>query len=235
MVGEMGTPNPEPRPEITAIAAKAKTLLRLQDATSLAGSLGKLLIGAGVSFGGGVIVASFITGILDLCVGSSGIGWSGWFLVYVVVFVPVVIWQERKTRENYLDNMIGRIDPNPSSHGELRMNRMAVWVGMISSALVFGPRSLVDGFRGMRGGHTIARQAVFERASILAADLAAAPGGVPIKQLIHPPEDMRTFGSAVDLLDTHGWTGKSKDGASIWISSLYRGKLESEIRALRQG
>lgn len=222
--------NPQARRDTDVLATKANAMLRLQDAGSLAGSLGKLLMGAGVCFAVGLLFASFMTGILYALFGSSGIGWSGWFLVYLIVIVPLLIWQERRSRENYLENAIDRVDPNPSSYGESRLNRISIWVGVVASWLVWGPRALIDGSRGIRGRHSMARQAVFERASLLVADLALSPGGVGIKQLLHPPEDMRAFGTAVDMLDTHGWIGKSSDGGSLWLSSTVRAKLASAIK-----
>ena len=41
---------------------------------------------------------------------------------------------------------------------------------------------------------------------------------------------MSIFGSAVDLLDKHGWIGKSSDGRSLWLNSTFRDKLISQTR-----
>jgi hypothetical protein len=50
----------------------------------------------------GAIVASLITAFMVAVFGSIGIGWSGWFLAYALVLVPVLIWHERRSREDYL-------------------------------------------------------------------------------------------------------------------------------------
>lgn len=201
----------------TALHSHIRTMLRIADATSMAGSLGRFLKGLGVCFGMGVLVASLITAFLLVAVGNTWIGWFGWFLAYMLILVPLLIWHELRSRKGYLTEAIRSADPNTSSRG--------FTVGMVTSLLVWGPRALIDGFRGLRGLRSPTQEAVFDRAAVLVIALSQASGGVPIKELMIPPENMLVFGSAVDLLDRHWFIGKSTDGRSMWLDSTIRKKL----------
>ena len=199
--------------------AQLRTMLLVQDAGSMAGSLGKLLLGLGWCFAVGLVLALLLTLII------GWLGFRSWFLVYLLILVPLIIWIERNSREDYLGNAAQGADPNPSSRGEYEMNRARVLTGLYASALVWGPRAMVDGFRGVRGGRTLSQMAVFDRAATLILDLAAVDGSLPVKAVMHPPEDMKTFGNAVDWSQRHDWIGRSTDGASFWLSSLGRKRL----------
>jgi len=205
-------------------------MLRLADATSLAGSLGRFLMGIVVCFVMGLIVATVITLGLNAFFDSSGIGWMGWYGVYVLVLAPLLIWHEHRSRPDYLNDALREIDPGPTSGSEDLVNRATFWIGYLTSRLFWGPRAVIDGFRGMRGHRSITQDAVFDRAATLVLALAQANGGVPIKELIIPPENMLVFGSAVDLLDRHDCIGKSTDGRSLWLNSTYRRTLNERMR-----
>jgi len=221
--------------ETTALYHEIRSMLRLADATSMAGSLGRFVMGIGVCIGMGVVVASIITACLVAIANTSLVGWTGWFLVYLVVLVPWLIWHERRSREDYLTEAVRGIDPSPSSRGEYELNRAGLAVGAYASLLVWGPRALVDGLRGLRGHRSLTQEAVFDRATGLVLDLAQVDGGVPIKELLIPPENMQVFASAVDILDRHDFIGKSTDGRSLWLNSRYRQKLMERKMKLSQG
>jgi hypothetical protein len=201
-----------------------RTMLQIQDSASLAGSLGKFLMGMGWCLVVGLVFATLIYGILESLTGSAWIGWWGWFGLYVLILVPLLILQERRGREDYLLNAVDGTD-SASSRGEYEMNKMRLQVGVYASMLVWGPRALLDGLRGMRGRRTLLQEKLFDRAVILVFDLARHDGGVEIKHLLHPPEDMKAFGDAVDWLDAHDWIGKATAGGSMWLSSLGRKRL----------
>ena len=200
-------------------------MIRLQEATSLAGSVGRLLLGLAACVVMGVIAATLATSLFYVVAGTSLIGWKGWFGVYLIVLVPYLIWQERRSRDDYLTHALRSIDPEPSSRGEHELDRAGLQIAIYASWLVWGPRALIDGVRGMRGLRTATQHAVFDRAGALVVRLSKAPGRVEIKKLLNAPEDMRIFGSAVDLLDKHGWIGKASDGDSLWLNSTFRNKL----------
>jgi hypothetical protein len=191
----------------TALHNEIRTNLRLADATSPSGSLGRLLKGTGVFLALGLIISISLAVAFD----SSWFGWKLCFLTFLLIVVPLLIWRERKSRESYLTEAVRTADPT-------RPNPAVT--------LVFGvPRALFAGYRGLRGQLTLTQQAVLDRATVLVLDLARADGGIPIKELMKPPENMHIFGTAVDLLDRHDCIGKSTDGRSLWLNSTYRRKF----------
>lgn len=212
-------PNPDKLDEL-------RTLLQLQDSASMAGSMGKFLMGLGWCFVVGLIFATLMTGILDSLFGSSLIHWWGWMGVYILILVPLLIWHERRNRQDYLVNAVEGTDPaGPSSRGEYEMNKARLTVGIYASMLVWGPRALLDGLRGVRGRRNVVQRALFQRAAVLVLDLSQYDGGIEVKHLIYPPEDMKVFGAAVDWLDAHDWIGQATAGGSMWLSTIGRKKL----------
>jgi hypothetical protein len=220
---------PQSSHQTNPLIQRAHTMLLVQETTSMAGSTGKLLAGIGVCLGMGFIFATVMVAVLYEAFGSSGIGWSGWYLVFLAVLVPWLIWRERRWRASYMVDTMMEVSGKPSSRGEMEMDQMKVKIAFIMAMLVWGPRAVLDGYRGLRGSQTTAEKIIFNRAALLIADLAVIPGGVPIADLIHPPEDMRVFGSAVDLLDKHDWIGRSSDGLSLWLNSTFREKLRKAL------
>jgi MFS family permease len=206
---------------------EVRKMLRIQDASSLAGSFGRVLMGLGVCLGAGFFLATILTFTFMALFDNPWLGWRGLFWLYLLVLVPLIIWYERKSRADYLGDAALAADSEPSSFGEHRLNQLTLGVGVVSSILTWGPRALVDGFRGFRGLRTPRQHAAFDRASLLVVDLAKSEGGIEIKRLLHPPEDMQIFGMAVDLLDTHGWIGKAGDGKSLWLNSTFREKFRA--------
>jgi hypothetical protein len=65
----------------------------------------------------------------------------------------------------------------------------------------------------MRGHRSLAQEAVFDRAAILVLDLAKADGGIPIKELLIPPENMQVFGTASTCSTVTTTSGNRPTGA----------------------
>ncbi|HEX4125215.1 MAG TPA: hypothetical protein VHY37_10855 [Tepidisphaeraceae bacterium] len=206
------------------LAREAARIIRIADASSFAGSMGKFLLGLGVCFIAGIFIATFIYAILDSLFGHTLLTWAGWFWLYVLVLVPLLVWYERRYRQDYLLEATTSADSS-STTGEFRVNQFNLATSVISSLIVWGPRGLADGIRGMIGRRTVLQSAVLDRAVLLVLDLNCAPGGVDVKKLIHPPEDMHIFGQSVDMLDALDLIGRSKDGGNIWLISTFRQKL----------
>jgi hypothetical protein len=213
------------------LAGEVARIIRLSDASSFAGSMGKLLLGLCVCVAAGFLLATAIVAILWNLFGTTLIGWTGWFLLYVLVLVPAIIWYERKFRENYILDAAVSADPSPSSRGEFRLNNFNILTGAVSSLMVWGPRGLVDGIRGMFGRRTVFQNAVLDRAVLLVLDLNVSSNRVEIKKLIIPPEDMKIFAQAVDMLLALDLAGRSTDGTSLWLISTFRQKLQDFTRA----
>ena len=216
----------EPLSEVekTTPRKEVHAMLRLTDATSMAGSLGRFLKGLGICLAGGIVFAT----VLNTFCNGLGMGWWGCFGVYAVLLAAAVIWHERRTNDRYLTAPRQELDLNqPQSEGRTTANANA-GPGKLLSTIFWGPLALIDGFRGLRGQRSRLQDAAFDRAAVLVLDLTKVDGGIEIRELLKPPEDMNIFGSAVDLLTTHGWVGKSSDGRSIWLDSYHRKKLDEK-------
>jgi hypothetical protein len=213
------------------LAGEVARIIRLSDASSFAGSMGKLFLGVGVCLAAGFLLATVIVAILWNLFGTTLIGWTGWFLLYLLVLVPAIIWYERKFRENYILDAAVSSDPSPSSRGEFEIINFNILTGAVSSLMVWGPRGLVDGIRGILGRRTVFQNAVLDRAVLLVLDLNVSSNRVEIKKLIIPPEDMKIFAQAVDMLLALDLAGRSTDGTSLWLISTFRQKLQDFTRA----
>ncbi|HZK79480.1 MAG TPA: hypothetical protein VFC46_00395, partial [Humisphaera sp.] len=178
-------PNQPPGRDDSSFIQQVQAMIRVQEASSLAGSVGRLLLGLGACFLMGFIAATLATSCLFTVFGRSYIGWSGWFALYVIVLVPFLIWHERRSRQEYLTDAMRSLDSNPSSRGEYEMDQAGLQVALYASWLTFGPRALIDGVRGMRGLRTSAQHAVLDRAATLVVSLFKSGAGVEIKQLVH--------------------------------------------------
>jgi hypothetical protein len=200
-------------------------MVRLEEAGSLPGSVGRLLRGIGICFAMGVLGASVLAIGLYMIAGTTLIGWWGWFLAYLIVLASLLIWHERKTRPDYVSDSVRATEPKSSSRREAAPDQTTPKAPVYIAWAVWGPLALLEGMRGMRGMRTRAQHAVLDRAGLLIVDLSQSMQGIEIRDLMHPPEDMDVFSASVDLLDKHGWIGKATDGQSMWLNSTFRQKL----------
>lgn len=203
---------------------EVRRMLRNQDAASMSGSLGRLIMGLAVCLGAGFLFATILAIFIGLYFDKPWISWSGWFFIYLLVVVPLLIWHDRRTRGDYLLEAAWSIESSPGV-AEESIHEFGALIENLTAWIFWGPRSLIEGMRGMRGLRTWQQHAVFDRAAILVLDLRKSQSGIEIKHLVHPPEDMKIFGLTVDVLDTFGWIGKSGDGKSLWLNSTFREKL----------
>lgn len=206
-----------------------RAMLLEHDAGSMHGSLGGLLRGAAVCLALGIVLAI----LFALAPGTSAIGFKWWFLIYVLVVVALLFWYDRRPLTQSLAEArreagagLPHVESADAGGGGSPLS---------SRLLSWGPGPLVAGLRGVRGRRNPREIKAFERASVLVLDLAKVDGGVPLKELLHPPEDMQAFGHAVDWLESNDWIGKSTDGNSLWLSSTGRRKLVSRNLAPKPG
>jgi hypothetical protein len=215
--------------EQMSLRAKIQELLRTEYSKSMAGAVGLFFTGLAVSAVMGIVVATVIWFALNSLAGKTLIGWFGWFIVYWAVLVPLLIWHERRSRTDYVVEALSSKDPHASSHSEKEWDQARVQsrvrVAQLAGSLTWGPRALLDGVSGLRGKWTPRQNHMFRRAARLVLDLAKYDGGIEIRALLHPPEDMQSFMAAVDWLDKANWLGKSTDGQRLWLSTPARQKL----------
>ena len=207
----LGQPARDPSTRLSDVGL----LLREEDKVSLAGSLGRFLKGLGICFVLGLIFATVMTVLFDSLFENPWIGWKGWFLIYVVVTGGLLAWRERGPVIVDLEKARESAASVPATSPIAKYTSMVIW----------GPRAVVEGFRGMRGRWMPQQNAVFDRAAILVLELALTDGGLPVKEVVHPPEDMVTFGQAVDWLDANQWVGQASEGGSLWLSTVGRKRL----------
>ncbi|HET6251928.1 MAG TPA: hypothetical protein VFE47_29855 [Tepidisphaeraceae bacterium] len=201
-----------------SFAVEVEKILRLTDASSMAGSLGRLLKGFALALAVGLVFATvlwFFLLIYDL----RSLNWLGWFIVYLVPIIAACVWYDQMTRRAYVsDAAAANISEPPPAPPALEF-------GKVPAILLWAPRSIVDGYRGFRGLRTMEQHASFSRAAILVVDLSKNEGGVEVKRLVRPPEDMKVFAMSVEMLEAFSLIGKASDGKSMWLNSTFRQKL----------
>ncbi len=198
---------------------QVQATLIAEDRMSMAGSLGLFLIGLAWCLGIGIFVASllwFIVGRL------SGFGWFG---VYCLVLVPLLVWYEKRNRKDYLMASLQEDRGAPVTSTEVYVDRAMLQAKGFEMLFTWGPRQLLDGFAALRGRRSGDHNARFHRAAQAVLELAKYPGGVEVKAIMHPPENMPVFIAALDWLDKHDYIGRSSDGERLWLSTIGKKKL----------
>lgn len=203
-------------------------MLSAQRKTNLALAVVSIVSGIGASLASSAVAASIVWYCLYSFLKTSYIGWLGWFLVFDVTLIPLLMWFEGKTPRSYFNAAASSSVIDPSSYGEYRLARSRLEIAAYAGMLAWGPRSLVGGLRSLRHCRQATPQSV-SRAARLVIELAKMPHGVPVKTLMEKHESMPNFGAAVDLLDDYGWIGRASDSTTIWLDSTYRRKLSAKI------
>jgi hypothetical protein len=203
-------------------AAELCAILVKQDARSIRGSLGRFLLGLGWCILAVLVWATFFTLLLNALFGGSGIGWTGWFFLGALLLAALIVLLERRVRAAESAGVPPVQGAAPAGAEDYAIPAPG---GSLGQKLVWGPPAVLSGFRGVRGNRTRRQEAVFGRAVVLVFDLARQPGSNPIKAVVHPPEDLSIFGSAVDWLEAHDWIGQSTDKTALFLSTLGQKRL----------
>ena len=197
--------------EKTSLRKQVQSVLIAEDRVSLAGSLGKFLYGVAWCLGVGFLFATLLRFI------AGGLSWIAWFGVYLLVLIPLLVWHELRNRKDYVVASLHEDEPSVVTDDVAK--------AQILSLLTWGPRQLLDGLGALRGRRSGDQNARFKRAAQAVLELGKYSGGVEIKLIMHPPENMPVFISALDWLDKHDYIGRSSDGERLWLSSIGRKKL----------
>lgn len=213
-------------------SAELRAMLIAHDVRSLRGSMGHFVLGVAWCLVVVFVWATVFTLVLDALFGGSGIGWRGWFVVAVLALVGLLAWMEMRAMAS--DTLLAQAADESGEEGEATAAGtaplaedypMPISRGSPLYKLVWGPPAVLSGLRGLRGKRTRRQEAAFDRAVVLLFDLAQEPGRIEIKRLMHPPEDLATFATAVDWLEANDWIGRSTDGGSLWLSTLGQKRL----------
>lgn len=186
-------------------------MLIAEDRTSLAGSLGKFLYGLAWCLGVGFLLATVLWFAID------GLSWIAWFGIYLAILIPILLVHEMRSRKTYV---VASLNEEPDSGSMVTAEK-----NQIISLLTWGPRQLLDGLAALRGKRSSDFNTRFKRAAQAVVDLGKYSGGIEVKAIMHPPENMPVFLSALDWLDKHDYIGRSSDGERLWLSSIARKKL----------
>ncbi|HEX8912032.1 MAG TPA: hypothetical protein VF796_06700, partial [Humisphaera sp.] len=138
------------------------------------------------------------------------------------VMVPLLLLMEVRSRKEY------SVEPLAGAPDDVKIEHAPSQLGPLVQFVTWGPRNVIDGLAGVRRKWRPHQNVVFRRASKMLLELAKYQGGVELKFLVHPPEDMRVFEQAVEWLDRHDWVGKSSNGEKLWISTDGLKRLESQ-------
>ncbi len=220
----MSTAN-EPSPEERMLAE----LQRLYALRTGGGGV-MIVLGAAVILGAGFFVTSVIWFILWNFAGDSYIGWTGWFFVYLIAIVPLLIREERRSQGSFFsDAAAGMSNPaNAGSYGEYQLDRASAAGAAFSEMLLWGPRALLGGIATVRGQQPTRFKGLLVRASQILLQLYQSKEAMELKDLAHPGEPPAEFCQALKWLDQNDHIGLSSDGKRAWLSSKFRQQMATD-------
>jgi hypothetical protein len=187
-----------------------------------------LLIGIALTLLTVFVVATLIVFVLFTLLGSSYLGFMGWFIVVLVALVPYLISLEKRTRgQFYADSVLtAGVDwGNYSSAGDYELqNATASWYLYVDMALI-GPRLLLGGWQRIKGFEARQFNAFLGRCATMVHTLAAAGEAVPATRLVQPDEPVKAFDQVLTHLEKRDWIGFSSDRRRVWLS----GKAKNDL------
>ncbi|HEX8912031.1 MAG TPA: hypothetical protein VF796_06695 [Humisphaera sp.] len=199
----------------STLSRNIQTLLCAQHARSVYGSLGETCGGAAWCLAAALAAAGLLDLAASAATGSPPLAFGGWFLVCLgLLAVALVVTEVRGRRDDVLDVHA----PLAAKDAVVVRRPPSQWDPLLRF-LTWGPRNVVDGVAGVRRRWRPHQVRFFRRAARVVLDLAKYPGGMELKRLVHPPEDMRQFMRVIDWLDRHEWVGRSTDQFRVWIST----------------
>ena len=207
----MNTSDPTP-----AAADPIVARLRADATEAVAG--GMVLVAAGV---GATLVSVFAaTVLLWLLFGVPGIGFSGWFVLLLVLYVAAAVGWWRSRRGLTGTAAFTYLDPRQdwARPGTFAGRYAAFWPAL--DVFFFGPRMTLSGLEQSRGSEPASRAAFFDRCALLLRQLGRAGEAQPWDALtISDEETPAKLRPVLGYLDRTGWTGMSSDGGRVWLSS----------------
>lgn len=189
------------------------------------------LIGGGVVilFIVGVVFA-FILSILSAILFDDGFGFRAWLLIYLVALVPLLIWQERRTRGGFFTFAQPDVDltRDRDNLGEYLLERSKSNATAIVEGFMWAPRAIFAGVRAIRGIRETGLDLVLPEAADLLTLLLSLDGGVKIKDLAPPGQDPMQLMPTLKWLDAHDYIGISTRGDRVWVSTFAKKRLTTD-------
>jgi MFS family permease len=195
-------------------------------ALTSAGGIGLLAAGVGILFVAGAVVATVICFILYSLTDSTWIGWWGWYFVFLLAMVPLLFWEERRSRGSYFADRATDFSPDVSSRGEFEMQQFQVATTVYTDMLLWGPRAILKGIATLRGEKPLQQRDRFERGAIVIRKLLEHDSALLVGQLLLPAETLDQLRPTLHWLDHHDYIGMSADGKRVWLSSHARKAMQ---------
>lgn len=190
---------------------------------------GLMLGGAVILFFVGIVFA-FMMAIVTAILFDEGPGFRFWLLLYLIVLVPLMIWQERRTRGGFFTLAQADVDltRDPENVGEFLLNRSKANATALIDGFMWAPRAFLAGFRAIRGIRETGLDLVLPEAADLLTLMLSLDGGVKIKSLAPPGEDPMQLMPTLKWLDTHDYIGISTRGDRVWVSTFAKKRLQAD-------
>jgi MFS family permease len=202
------------------------TRMMQKHALTTATALGLLAAGAGIVLIAGAIVATVLCFILYSITGSTWIGWWGWYLLFLLAMLPLLFWEEHRSRGNFLADRATDFSSAPSSRGEFELQNLQIGVAVYTDMLLWGPRAILMGIATLRGEKPLERAHRFERAAVIVRQLLEHDAAIPVSQVIRPGENFDELRATLRWMDDHDYIGISADHSRIWLSSIARAAMK---------
>ncbi|MBC8105125.1 MAG: hypothetical protein H7Z14_00925 [Anaerolineae bacterium] len=200
--------------------------LMAKHALTSAGAVGLLAAGVGIIVVAGAIVASIICFILYSLTDSTWIGWWGWYLVFLLGMLPLLFWEERRSRGNYFADRATDFSPSFSSRGEFELQNFQVGAAVYTDMLLWGPRAILKGVATLRGENPLQHSRRFERGAAILRQLLEHDEAMFVSKLAQPGENHVELSNILRWLDDHDYIGISSDQKRIWLSTPARAAMK---------
>ncbi len=189
-----------------------------------------IAIGAGILFAAGLIVSAVVAFLFWNFFDTSLIGWTGWFIVYVIAIVWLVRRERKLSQVTFFDdshsNPSGAANPDDYENAELHPGAAAS--PRLADRLMWAPQALLSGIDTYRGEQPTRFKGLLVRASLVALQLYDSKDPIELKKLIHAGEPPAEFREVLKWLDDNDHIGFSSDGQRAWLSSKLRAKLVND-------
>jgi len=183
--------------------------------------------GAAVLFAAGVVFTGLISFLMWNFFGTSIIGFTGWFFLYLIA-VAWLLYREHKWMESsFFDGgSAATYDPeDPDSFDDYRLDRADTGESALMQKLLWAPRTLLLGIATVRDKQPTRFKGLLLRSALTILQLYDDKDPIPLPKLIQPGEPPEQFREAIQWLDDNDHIGLSSDQSRAWLSTRMRQHL----------
>jgi len=185
--------------------------LRREEDVKQGGGMATVAGGAAIIVFGSFALALVLSGLFYLWFDSTGLGITGWTILFVLLCgVAVGLLLRPTTASTGADRYVAGAPEDLLARGPLD------WP-------LLGPRLIVKGIRHAQGQEPIARSYFYDRCALLLRQMGKRGEQAPVTALlISEDETPLMLAKVINYLDANGWLGASSDKSRIWLSSKGR-------------